>query len=297
MNIGDVFEQHHAAIRCFQRQLAHLCRALAQAWRQHHRHVEDAIPLVHLAYQCAGIGGFDRTQSVYRSNAEPRQGAVAQMDDQLRAACRRLHLHCAGARHAAYRSGDFLGLAVEHVEVVAIDVHHHWRGIARNRFMDAFGEKGIDREARPHEGHNGAADGVQHALLSGAREWGQVDLELASKRTGRIRYLGGPSRALGHRMYPRNPAERSADALPQRERLGQRRARRHFHVDDEMPLAQRGQEAALHERQHGNSRTAQQHHDYHRRAGALVDIGQQTGVMRLEPFAQRRFLCLGCTAR
>jgi len=63
-----------------------------------------------------------------------------------------------------------------------------------------------------------------------------------------------------------------------------------------MSLAQRGQEAALHERQHRKCRAAQQHHGQNRRARALIDAGEQTGVARLEPFTQWRLFCFSGTA-
>ena len=76
---------------------------------------------------------------------------LPQPHDDLRRARRRLHLHVARTRHAREHAGHRLRIAIEQIQIVAVQIDHHRRGEAGDGLFDALGEKRVDGERHAGE--------------------------------------------------------------------------------------------------------------------------------------------------
>ncbi len=94
----------------------------------------------------ASIGGLDRLHHGKRLQAERGQALVAQPDGQLRRARGRLQLDVAGAAYARHGGRHRLRVAVEQIEIGAVQVDDERCGKAGDGLFDAFGQERVDCE-------------------------------------------------------------------------------------------------------------------------------------------------------
>ena len=206
--------------------------------------VEDLIAFIGLADDVALIGGADQFEHLDRIETPTLQIGVAEADRELRQARRRLDLNIGRSRDLVQCLGNFLRLVIEEIEVVAEDVDDDGRGVARERLLDALGQKSHDCGVHADEARECPAD-IRLRLFGVVSRQPrlQVDFELAVVRAPGVLGLLRPPRALRNRTHLGQLPQRLGDMGADAQRFLDRRAGHRRHVDDEVPLLQLGDEA------------------------------------------------------
>src|SRR5262249_26823296 len=142
-----------------------------------------------------------------------------------------------------------LRVAIERIEVRAVQGDDERRREASQRFLDALGEERVHRER--HAGKSSLsstgkrlADLPQDALLRRAFDRADLDLELAVVSAEGVRAPGLATHPLRDRLDAVDREQRLGDALADSHRLRLRGAGNRRHVDDVVPLPQRRDEFA-----------------------------------------------------
>ena len=107
--------------------------------------VDDLVSFIGLPHDIALKGDADEIKHRDGIESPSFEIGLAQADRDLWQAGRRLNLDVGGAGDLAHRAGDLLRLLIEDVEIIAENIDDDRRGITRQRFLDAFGEKRHDR--------------------------------------------------------------------------------------------------------------------------------------------------------
>ena len=173
--------------------------------------------------------------------------------------------------------GDFRRLRVQHIQVVAENIHDHLRGLAGNGFADAIAEKGQHLGLHAGKRCECLANIRLHRLLlvRGRRlqfdvKLGHVRAEgiLARFRAADLLLDGGDMRIL---------QDLRGDLLSEPHHFRQRSAGHHLGLRHKMPLAKFRQQFAAEERQHRHRPREEQHGDGHGEARVLADDAQARG--------------------
>ena len=113
--------------------------------------IDDPVALVDRPDLSPPIRGLDRLQPVPLADPSWRaRRSGRSRTEQLRRSGRRLQLHVARARHACDRPRHRLRIAVEGIEIRAVQVDRQRRREPGDGLLDALGEKRVH-----HEGHAG----------------------------------------------------------------------------------------------------------------------------------------------
>ena len=161
---------HQAPVGRAQPQATDLGHLVANRRVEHHHQIDDAAAFVDLAHGSTAVRSLDRLHDGERLQPERGQPLMAQPDGQLRRARRRLQLDVARAGHAGDGRRHRLRVAVEQIEIGAVQVDDERRGKARDGFFDALGQERVDRESHARElvaalAGQRVADLAQDALL------------------------------------------------------------------------------------------------------------------------------------
>ena len=239
------------------------------------------LPVVGLADDIALEGRPNQLEHLDRIETPALEVGFAQTDRELRQAGRRLNQDLGRTRDFAEDPSDFLRLCVEEVEIIAEDVDHHRRGVARERLFDALGKKRHDRGVHADEAGEGSADvrlGGCGLVPREARL--QSDLELAVMGApGVFRLLRAP-RPLGNRAHGRHPSQGIGDARPDAQRFVERGTGHRRDVNDEMPFLELGDKGAAKEGQRGTTGYREEGRCDDQRPRPARDFSEQALVAR-----------------
>ena len=231
------------------------------------------------------LNGFERFDW---PEAKLREPFGFQAHGNTRRAGRRFHLHVGVAGHRLEHPRDLLGFGIKDFEIVAEDVHHHWRGLASDRFPDAIAKESQHLELQPGKLLQNPANLARHFFLFLARDPFQIDVKLAPMRPpGIFSQFGAADLLLDgldvfvFKQFVRNS---SADA----EHFRQRSPRRGEDLQNEVAFAEFGQKLAAEKRQACRRRDANQRHQKHDRAGPPGHETERPAVGGLEPALESR---------
>jgi hypothetical protein len=256
-DVGHVAQLHESSIDAAQLQAPDLCDAVARLRCEHDDQVDGAIALIDLRNFRAVVGGTDRLERIQRRESHRGRALLPKPHDDLRRPRRRLHLYVHSFRHARQHRGDALRIAIEQVQIVAVQIDHQRCSEAGDGLLDALGEKGVDRKRHAGElaltlAHQRFADLVQDAHLLFAVERADLDLEFAVVRAERVRAIGRTADPLRNRAHTLDRADCLRDAIAHAQGLGFRGPGHGGHVNDVVSLAQRRNELAGEQRQQRN---------------------------------------------
>ena len=288
VDIGQLAERHAQPVGVLQQQGAHGLRVAAAPGVQDHHHVRRLVRAVRLGDDAALVGGLHRVHHVDGPEAELREALGAQAHGRAGRAGRRLHHHVGGAGDGGEDTRHLARRGVEHVEVVAEDVHHHRRDLARDRLADAVAEEGQHRRLETGEARQHRPDLIGRAFLRPGTDGFELDVELAAVRApGVLALLGAPD--LLRDRGDRGQAEQFlGDGGPEPMHLFERRARRRRDLQDEVPLTELRQELPAEEGEHGQRGAAQQRDGGDHAPRLRRHTCQPAAVARLDPALEPR---------
>ncbi len=291
INIGDLLEQNVSAAGTAQWQVADLGDIVPAGSVENRNDVEDLIAFIGLPDDIALIGRTDQFEHLNRIEAPTLQIGLAEADRELRQAWRRLDLNVGRAGDFAECTGNLLRLLIEQVEVVAEHVDHNRGGIARERLLDALGQKSHDRGVHADEPRKGSAD-IRLRLfgLVSRQSRLQINFELTVVRAPGVFGLLGTPRALRNRAHFGQLPQRLGDMGADSQRFVDRCAGDRRHVNDEVPLLQFGNEPAAKKRQRSTTGNCQQGGCGDERARTFGKPPQQRLIAGAGPSDHRRIV-------
>ncbi len=195
------------------------------------------------------IRSADGFENFQRTKAKLRQPFRSQPDHNARRTRRRGNLHVRRAGNFVQCGGYFIRLFVEHIKVVAENVHDDLRGFAGNRFADAVAEERHHLRLDAGKLRQHVADFILHFFLVLARRRFQFDMHLAAMRAPGVLAAFRAANLLLDAFDFGNFQQLRRNLRANPFHFRQRSSRCHRDADDKMSLAEIRQKFAAKKRQ------------------------------------------------
>ena len=259
---------------------------------ENHRDRRHAAAFMDLRHDHALICRLDGFHHFHRAKTELREAVRPQSHGQTRRTRRGFHQHIFRARNAAEHLRHFARLVVNHVQVIAKNIHDHRRRFAGDGFADAVAEERHDLGLKTGNGaknfaqlfHQLRLSFPRHAFLQLHMEFAAVRLPgvLALLRAADL-HLGGGDLFFREQFL----ADDARDPQHLRERSSGHRLR----LNDKMAFAKRRQKFSA--RKRSEPRQCEQTDDHDRadhQSGPARNEGEAALVSGFEPALQAGFV-------
>ena len=249
IDIGELFQRQAGAGGIADEQVADGLGFLARGRFQNHVHIKYFVAFVGLRGDAALVGGLDGFQYFDRAVAKLGQAVGAEFDDHARGAGRRGDLNIGGTGYFTKRLGDFIGLGVEHVEVIAENIHDNLGGFAGDGFADAVAEEGEDFGLHAGIFGEGIANLVLDFFLVERGIGLEFHVHFAAVRAPGIFAHFGAANLFFHALDAGNLENIGGDLRAETFHFPEGGAGRHGDADHKMAFAEIGEKFTAEERQ------------------------------------------------